>query len=180
MESTVAVFNCNFGFEASSVRSCGRCLSQNTVPASAPQAQRGASACYLKQSSQICRLFLLVLMRSWFFVLSDIDHLQLSRGLALSTSINSLVSNITCIRLRREFVWLAVILDACSRRCIDLGGSDFTRPSAIVRRLSLKLRFHHQYFLNCSCHFRGALQASKLTAETLENLSTITQQSMLL
>src|SRR5258708_37079874 len=37
-------------------------------------------------------------------------------------------------------------------------GSDFIPPSATCRRLSLKPRFHHQYFLNFLCHFRGALQ----------------------
>ena len=43
---------------------------------------------------------------------------NLARGLALS-NINQLwVSDITYIRLRREFVYLAVILDAYSRRCI--------------------------------------------------------------
>src|SRR6266568_511251 len=38
-------------------------------------------------------------------------------------------------------------------------GSDFTRPSAICRQSSLKLRFRHHYFLNFLCHFRGALQS---------------------
>src|SRR5712692_1578861 len=36
-------------------------------------------------------------------------------------------------------------------------GSDFIRPLATCRRLSLKPRFHHKYFLNYLCHFRGAL-----------------------
>jgi len=36
-------------------------------------------------------------------------------------------------------------------------GSDFIRPLATCRRLSLKRRFHHQYFLNYLYHFRGAL-----------------------
>src|SRR6266851_1950619 len=38
-------------------------------------------------------------------------------------------------------------------------GSDFIRPLATCRRLSLKPRFHHKYFLNYLCHFRGALQS---------------------
>jgi len=43
---------------------------------------------------------------------------NLARGLVLS-NINQLwVSDITYIRLRREFVYLAVVLDAYSRRCI--------------------------------------------------------------
>ena len=43
---------------------------------------------------------------------------NLARGLVLS-NINQLwVADITYIRLRREFVYLAVVLDAYSRRCI--------------------------------------------------------------
>ncbi len=198
---------------------------------------------------------LLCLRQRAFVRTTDSNHAltvypNLARGLALS-NINQLwVADITYIRLRREFVYLAVVLDAYSRRCIgwalsrhidtelalkalrmaletrtvplglvhhsDRGvqyaagdyvallqnhkirismsrtgnpydnakaerfmrtrsprswprssisskrsiiGSDFTRPSATCRQSSLKLRFHHHYFLNFLCHFRGALRS---------------------
>jgi len=66
---------------------------------------------------------LLCLRRQAFVLTTDSNHTlpvypNLARGLVLS-NINQLwVSDITYIRLRREFVYLAVILDAYSRRCI--------------------------------------------------------------
>ena len=66
---------------------------------------------------------LLCLRRQAFVRTTDSNHQltvypNLARGLELS-NINQLwVSDITYIRLRREFVYLAVILDAYSRRCI--------------------------------------------------------------
>ena len=66
---------------------------------------------------------LLCLRRHAFVRTTDSNHSltvypNLARGLALS-NINQLwVADITYIRLRREFVYLAVILDAYSRRCI--------------------------------------------------------------
>ncbi len=45
-------------------------------------------------------------------------------------------------------------------------GSDFIQPLATCRRLSLKRRFHHQYFLNYLCHFRGSLQSFRQTNST--------------
>jgi len=66
---------------------------------------------------------LLCLRRRAFVRTTDSNHQltvypNLARGLELS-DINQLwVSDITYIRLRREFVYLAVILDAYSRRCI--------------------------------------------------------------
>ena len=66
---------------------------------------------------------LLCLRRRAFVRTTDSNHSltvypNLARGLVLS-NINQLwVSDITYIRLRREFVYLAVVLDAYSRRCI--------------------------------------------------------------
>ena len=66
---------------------------------------------------------LLCMRRQAFVHTTDSNHSlpiypNLARGLTLS-NINQLwVSDITYIRLRREFVYLAVILDAYSRRCI--------------------------------------------------------------
>jgi putative transposase len=66
---------------------------------------------------------LLCLRRRAFVRTTDSNHAltvypNLARGLVLS-NINQLwVADITYIRLRREFVYLAVILDAYSRRCI--------------------------------------------------------------
>jgi transposase InsO family protein len=66
---------------------------------------------------------LLCLRRQAFVRTTDSNHSltvypNLARGLVLS-NINQLwVADITYIRLRREFVYLAVILDAYSRRCI--------------------------------------------------------------
>jgi putative transposase len=66
---------------------------------------------------------LLCLRRRAFVRTTDSNHSllvypNLARGLLLA-NINQLwVSDITYIRLRREFVYLAVVLDAYSRRCI--------------------------------------------------------------
>ena len=66
---------------------------------------------------------LLCLRRHAFVRTTDSNHTltvypNLARGLVLS-NINQLwVADITYIRLQREFVYLAVILDAYSRRCI--------------------------------------------------------------
>ena len=66
---------------------------------------------------------LLCLRRRAFVRTTDSNHSltvypNLARGLVLS-NINQLwVADITYIRLRREFVYLAVVLDAYSRRCI--------------------------------------------------------------
>ena len=66
---------------------------------------------------------LLCLRRRAFVRTTDSNHSltvypNLARGLALS-NINQLwVSDITYIRLRREFVYLAVVLDAYSSRCL--------------------------------------------------------------
>jgi putative transposase len=66
---------------------------------------------------------LLCLRQRAFVRTTDSNHSltvypNLARGLVLS-NINQLwVSDITYIRLRREFVYLAVVLDAYSRRCI--------------------------------------------------------------
>src|SRR5258708_19863470 len=66
---------------------------------------------------------LLCLRRQAFVRTTDSNHSltvypNLARGLALS-NINQLwVSDITYIRLRREFVYLAVVLYAYSRPCI--------------------------------------------------------------
>src|SRR6266446_1127137 len=66
---------------------------------------------------------LLCLRQRAFVRTTDSNHAltvypNLARGLALS-NINQLwVADITYIRLRREFVYLAVVLDAYSRRCI--------------------------------------------------------------
>jgi putative transposase len=81
---------------------------------------------------------LLCLRRQAFVRTTDSNHSlpvypNLARGLVLS-NINQLwVSDITYIRLRREFVYLAVILDAYSRRCIG-----WTLSRHIDTQLTLK------------------------------------------
>jgi len=77
--------------------------------------------------AQLLRLLrednLLCLRRRAFVRTTDSNHSltvyhNLARGLVLS-NINQLwVADITYIRLRREFVYLAVVLDAYSSRCL--------------------------------------------------------------
>jgi putative transposase len=66
---------------------------------------------------------LLCLRRSRFVVTTDSDHglavyPNLKKDLVVERIDQLWVSDITYVRLQREFVYLAVILDACSRRCI--------------------------------------------------------------
>jgi putative transposase len=90
---------------------------------------------------------LLCLRRQAFVRTTDSNHSlpvypNLARGLALS-NINQLwVSDITYIRLRREFVYLAVILDAYSRRCIGwaLSGHIDTQLTLKALRMALANR----------------------------------------
>jgi transposase InsO family protein len=64
---------------------------------------------------------------------------NLARGLALS-NINQLwVSDITYIRLQREFVYLAVILDAYSRRCIGWALSRHIDTQLTLKALRMAL-----------------------------------------
>jgi transposase InsO family protein len=66
-------------------------------------------------------------------------YLNLARGLALS-NINQLwVSDITYIRLRREFVYLAVVLDAYSRRCIGWALSRHIDTELALKALRMAL-----------------------------------------
>ena len=70
---------------------------------------------------------------------------NLARGLVLS-NINQLwVADITYIRLRREFVYLAVILDAYSRRCIGWALSRHidTQLTLAALRMALQTRTFH-------------------------------------
>jgi transposase InsO family protein len=65
---------------------------------------------------------LLCVRRRKFVVTTDSGHVRkvypnLARHIVV-TDIDQLVADITYIRLREEFVYLAVILDACSRRVI--------------------------------------------------------------
>ena len=65
---------------------------------------------------------------------------NLARDLVLS-NINQLwVADITYIRLRREFVYLAVILDAYSRRCIGWAISRFIDTELTLTALQMALR----------------------------------------
>jgi putative transposase len=90
---------------------------------------------------------LLCLRRRAFVRTTDSNHAltvypNLARGLALS-NINQLwVSDITYIRLRREFVYLAVILDAYSRRCIGWALSRHidTQLTLAALRMALQTR----------------------------------------
>ncbi len=90
---------------------------------------------------------LLCLRRQAFVHTTDSNHQltvypNLARGLVLS-NINQLwVSDITYIRLRREFVYLAVILDAYSRRCIGWALSRHidTELALAALRLALQTR----------------------------------------
>jgi len=90
---------------------------------------------------------LLCLQRQAFVRTTDSNHAltvypNLARGLALS-NINQLwVADITYIRLRREFVYLAVILDAYSRRCIGWALSRHidTQLALTALRMALQTR----------------------------------------
>jgi transposase InsO family protein len=90
---------------------------------------------------------LLCLRRQAFVRTTDSNHAltvypNLARGLALS-NINQLwVADITYIRLRREFVYLAVILDAYSRRCIGWALSRHidTQLALTALRMALQTR----------------------------------------
>jgi transposase InsO family protein len=90
---------------------------------------------------------LLCLRRRAFVRTTDSNHAltvypNLARGLALS-NINQLwVADITYIRLRREFVYLAVILDAYSRRCIGWALSRHidTQLTLAALRMALETR----------------------------------------
>jgi transposase InsO family protein len=90
---------------------------------------------------------LLCLRRRAFVRTTDSNHSltvypNLARGLALS-NINQLwVADITYIRLRREFVYLAVILDAYSRRCIGWALSRHidTQLTLAALRMALQTR----------------------------------------
>ena len=87
---------------------------------------------------------LLCLRRQAFVRTTDSNHSlpvypNLARGLALS-NINQLwVSDITYIRLRREFVYLAVILDAYSRRCIGWALSRHIDTQLTLKALRMAL-----------------------------------------
>jgi len=87
---------------------------------------------------------LLCLRRQAFVRTTDSSHSlpvypNLARGLALS-NINQLwVSDITYIRLRREFVYLAVILDAYSRRCIGWALSRHIDTQLTLKALRMAL-----------------------------------------
>ena len=90
---------------------------------------------------------LLCLRRQAFVRTTDSNHSltvypNLARWLVLS-NINQLwVSDITYIRLRREFVYLAVILDAYSRRCIGWALSRHidTQLTLAALRMALQTR----------------------------------------
>jgi len=87
---------------------------------------------------------LLCLRRQAFVHTTDSNHTlpvypNLARGLVLS-NINQLwVSDITYIRLRREFVYLAVILDAYSRRCIGWALSRHIDTQLTLKALRMAL-----------------------------------------
>ena len=87
---------------------------------------------------------LLCMRRQAFIHTTDSNHSlpvypNLARGLVLS-NINQLwVSDITYIRLRREFVYLAVILDAYSRRCIGWALSRHIDTQLTLKALRLAL-----------------------------------------
>jgi putative transposase len=88
---------------------------------------------------------LLCLRRRAFVRTTDSNHSltvypNLARGLVLS-NINQLwVSDITYIRLRREFVYLAVVLDAYSRRCIGWALSRHIDTELALAALRMALR----------------------------------------
>lgn len=93
---------------------------------------------------------LLCLRRHAFVATTDSKHKltvypNLARDLVL-TDINQLwVADITYIRLRREFIYLAAILDAYSRRCIGWALAryiDARLPLAALKRALQTRRFH--------------------------------------
>ena len=88
---------------------------------------------------------LLCLRQRAFVRTTDSNHSltvypNLARGLVLS-NINQLwVSDITYIRLRREFVYLAVVLDAYSRRCIGWALSRHIDTELALKALRMALK----------------------------------------
>ncbi len=88
---------------------------------------------------------LLCLRQRAFVRTTDSNHSltvypNLARGLVLS-NINQLwVSDITYIRLRREFVYLAVVLDAYSRRCIGWALSRHIDTQLTLKALRMALQ----------------------------------------
>lgn len=109
---------------------------------------------------------LLCLRRHAFVRTTDSNHTltvypNLTRGLALS-NINQLwVADITYIRLQREFVYLAVILDAYSRRCIGWALSRHidTELALAALRMALQTRTVQPGLMHHSD--RGVQYASK-------------------
>ncbi len=87
---------------------------------------------------------LLCLRQRAFVRTTDSNHAltvypNLARGLALS-NINQLwEADITYIRLRREFVYLAVVLDAYSRRCIGWALSRHIDTELALKALRMAL-----------------------------------------
>ena len=116
---------------------------------------------------------LLALRRKAFVSTTDSNHdravyANLVPGLDV-TGVNQLwVSDITYIRLVREWVYLAVILDACSRRCIgwaldrtlDARLALNALDSALAARPTPKGLVHHSD--------RGVQYASKIYVDTLK------------
>ena len=116
---------------------------------------------------------LLAVRRRKFVVTSDSSHrFRIHPNLAESlelTAVNQLwVADITYIRLRREFVFLAIVLDAFSRKAIgwELGRTLETKlplaalEAAIARRQPLPGLVHHSD--------RGTQYASNQYVERLE------------
>ena len=117
---------------------------------------------------------LLALRRRAFVSTTDSNHdravyANLVPGLNV-TGINQLwVADITYIRLAREWVYLAVILDACSRRCIGWALDRHLEASLALNALDSALAarpvqkglVHHSD--------RGVQYASKAYVDTLKN-----------
>ena len=117
---------------------------------------------------------LLALRRRAFVSTTDSNHdravyANLIPGLNV-TGINQLwVADLTYIRLAREWVYLAVILDACSRRCIgwaldrhlEAGLALDALNSALASRPAPEGLVHHSD--------RGVQYASKAYVDALEN-----------
>jgi len=85
---------------------------------------------------------LLCLRKKRFIATTDSDHRlpvypNLAAGMDIITPDQLWVSDLTYIRLGREFIYLAVVLDACSRRC--LGWSLGRRLDAAVATSALRM-----------------------------------------
>ena len=95
---------------------------------------------------------LLCVRRRKFILTTDSGHSlpiypNLAKGLALNSIDQLWVADITYIRLQLEFVYLAVLLDAFSRRCIGWASQRSLEAALALEALRMALGQQFQYRL---------------------------------